>query len=244
MDKRAGVLRLIKNVALDLFIEKGYEQTRVDEIAAAVGISRRTFFRYFNSKEDIVFSWTDDEALTAWPLLLECAVHEEPLTALRRAFLKLAARQPCDLTHVRRLMTLILRTPPLRGRLHNEAAAWQAKLSEALQAFYPNDPAAFLRMRVRNAAAVAAYMTAVEEWISVGNEHRLDGFVAAAFDALHHGSVAGEHNGYPLRLESDHSAASGTDFHRWPLDRALLGSAPHARESDHGTTDHHGRGRS
>src|SRR5207244_3099748 len=82
------------------------------------------------------------EAVTAWPLLLECAVHEEPLTALRRAFLKLAARHSSDLTHVRRLMTLILRTPSLRGRLHNEAAAWQAKLNEAAQAFCPNDPAA------------------------------------------------------------------------------------------------------
>jgi AcrR family transcriptional regulator len=230
----------LKRVALDLFVANGYEQTRVDDIAAATGISRRTFFRYFVSKEDIVFSWTDDEALTAWPLLLECATHEEPLTALRRAFLKLAARHESDLKHVRTLMTLILQTPSLRGRLYNEAAVWQTKLSEALQVLYPNDPGAFLRMRVRNAAAVAAYMTAVEEWIAAGPEQRLDSLVAAAFDALNYSSDAGEHHGYPLRLESDHAAASRTDFRGWPLDRARLGTATHAGESDHGAADHHG----
>jgi AcrR family transcriptional regulator len=233
---------LIKQVALDLFTANGYEQTRVDDIAAALGMSRRTFFRYFNSKEDIVFSWTDDEALTAWPLLLECAKCEEPMSALRRAFLRLASRREADLTQVRRLMTIIMRTPSLRGRLYNESAAWQAKLGEALQVSYPNDPGAILGMRVRSAAAVAAYLTAVEAWIAAKPEQRLDSLVGAAFDALIYGSVAGEQHGYSLRLESDQSAASGTDFHRWQLDRALLGTATHIGESNHGATDHHGGG--
>jgi AcrR family transcriptional regulator len=242
--KRVGILRVIKSVALDLFIEDGYDRTRVEDIAAATGISRRSFFRYFKSKEDIVFSWTDDEALMAWPLLLECAAREEPLNALRRAFLKLAARDAPDLEHVRRLMSVIFSTPSLRGRLHEEASRWQTKLSEAFQALHRQDPDTLLRIRVRNAAAVAAYLTAVEEWISPGNARSLVTLVVTAFDALNDSGVRGEPDGYPLRIESDHAAAPGTAFHRWSLDRAVLRATPHTSEPDDGTADHHGRRRS
>ena len=47
--------------ALDLFDRQGYEETTVDEIAAAVGISRRTFFRYYESKRDVVWGEFDAE---------------------------------------------------------------------------------------------------------------------------------------------------------------------------------------
>src|SRR5262245_21212277 len=64
--------------ALRLFAEQGYEATSVDEIAAAAGISRRTFFRQLGSKEDVVF-----------------AVHEAQL-AEAREFLAAAVGDPWD----------------------------------------------------------------------------------------------------------------------------------------------------
>src|SRR5580704_9262497 len=51
---RRTVLSEIAEVALKLFIEHGYETVTIDDIAAAAGLSRRSVFRYFSTKEDIV----------------------------------------------------------------------------------------------------------------------------------------------------------------------------------------------
>ena len=73
------------DAALDLFLEQGYEATTVDQIAAAVDVSPRTFFRYFATKEDVALSLHADgqEAMLAE---LACRpVEESPFTALSHA---------------------------------------------------------------------------------------------------------------------------------------------------------------
>jgi|SRR5581483_5775123 len=53
--RRQGALEEIVDVALDLFVRNGFEATTVESIAAAAGCSPRTFYRYFGSKEDVMF---------------------------------------------------------------------------------------------------------------------------------------------------------------------------------------------
>src|SRR5690348_1119169 len=73
---------LIQEHALRLFNEQGYEQTTVDQIAAAAEISPSTFFRYFKTKEDVVLEDEYDPLLLR--LLATAPAELHPVTALRR----------------------------------------------------------------------------------------------------------------------------------------------------------------
>lgn len=83
--KRRLLQTELTEIALRLFREKGYDATTVDDLAAASGVSRRTFFRYFSSKEDVVATkWTAmGEGFLA--ALADRPATEKPWTSLRRA---------------------------------------------------------------------------------------------------------------------------------------------------------------
>ncbi|MER5221905.1 TetR/AcrR family transcriptional regulator [Streptomyces flaveus] len=74
--------------ALELFTDKGYERTTVDEITEAVDVSQRTFFRYFAGKEEAAFAVLEMTEAHFLDLVCERPPHESPLEALRRAVLE------------------------------------------------------------------------------------------------------------------------------------------------------------
>ncbi|WP_275464831.1 TetR family transcriptional regulator [Streptomyces noursei] len=73
--------------ALELFTERGYEATTIDEIAEAVDVSQRTFFRYFANKQDVVFAVQDMVEARFLQELHARPADEPPLSALRGAVL-------------------------------------------------------------------------------------------------------------------------------------------------------------
>ncbi|MGP9021005.1 TetR family transcriptional regulator [Streptomyces sp. BR1] len=75
-------------VALELFTTKGYEETTVDEIADAVDVSQRTFFRYFANKEAVVFAVQETVEAHFAAALRARPADESPFTALREAVME------------------------------------------------------------------------------------------------------------------------------------------------------------
>ncbi|MFE1176349.1 TetR/AcrR family transcriptional regulator [Streptomyces sp. NPDC058773] len=71
--------------ALELFTEHGYETTTIDEIAEAVNVSQRTYFRYFANKEDVTFAVQEMVEARLLDELAARPTSEAPLTALRTA---------------------------------------------------------------------------------------------------------------------------------------------------------------
>jgi AcrR family transcriptional regulator len=94
--KRRATSQRITGAAVRLFIAKGYEATTLDAIAAEAGISRRTFFYYFKSKDDILLSMQrgNTDALAA--ALRDEPLSKRPLDAVRDALVRAVERYSAD----------------------------------------------------------------------------------------------------------------------------------------------------
>jgi AcrR family transcriptional regulator len=95
--QRLKMRRELAAAAMELFATKGYEATTVDEIAAAAGVARRTFFRHFRSKEEAIFPDHDDTLVRAEAVLNAAPPHEHPLDTVCRGIkevMKMYAARP------------------------------------------------------------------------------------------------------------------------------------------------------
>ncbi|KUL35267.1 TetR/AcrR family transcriptional regulator [Actinoplanes awajinensis] len=124
---RQAVYDEIARTAMGLFLAHGFEATTIDEIAKAAGISRRSFFRYFGTKEDIVLGDLAAKGELARVALEARPDDEDPWTALRQAFhaIKDVAYDGETMLKVTRMM---YETPSLRARHIEKHLQWQASL--------------------------------------------------------------------------------------------------------------------
>src|SRR3954453_22595979 len=100
--------------AFQLFLERGYEQTTVDDIVAQAGVGRRSFFRYFPSKEDVVFP-EHERCLAEMSAFLGTSTDGEPLDVVcdaARLVMRMYAANP-DFSVQRYRLTR--EVPSLRG---------------------------------------------------------------------------------------------------------------------------------
>ncbi|MEV5143778.1 TetR family transcriptional regulator [Streptomyces sp. NPDC052727] len=86
--KKRRTRESLLRAALELFTTQGYEHTTVDEIAEAVDVSQRTFFRYFAGKEDVAFAVQNITEAAFVAAVRARPPHEAPMKALRQAFLE------------------------------------------------------------------------------------------------------------------------------------------------------------
>ena len=91
--KRRGTLQRIAETGLELFAEKGYDATTLEDVAAAADISPRTFFYYFKTKDEILKFWQGSGILDALrPTLLAEDKSQAPLDAVENCLLNLISR--------------------------------------------------------------------------------------------------------------------------------------------------------
>ena len=129
--KKARTRAAIREHALRLFREQGYDATTVEQIAEAAEVSPSTFFRYFPTKEDVVLQddldlvWMD--AFRAQPPDLGPVAAMR--TSVRAAFADLAA---ADLEQLREAMDLAVAVPAVRARMLEEMARTSQRIAEAV----------------------------------------------------------------------------------------------------------------
>jgi AcrR family transcriptional regulator len=134
-NKKQRTRDALRAAALRLFARKGFDATSVDEVAAEAGVSRTTFFRYFPTKEAVVFGRSREigEVFRRW--IAERPPEENPLEAFEGALMALAreTRSNPDLARESlELRRMLDRNPALRRR-HAEHTQEQIELiAEAL----------------------------------------------------------------------------------------------------------------
>ncbi|WP_406444404.1 mycofactocin system transcriptional regulator [Streptomyces sp. NBC_00631] len=162
---RATSRAALERLGFELFARRGFDDTTVDDIAAAAGIGRRTFFRYFASKNDLV--WGDfEEQLVRLDTLLAAADPDTPLMdALREAVVDFNRFDPAAVPWHRQRMTLILSVPTLQADSAVRYASWRALVTE-FAARRLGRPAADMLPRLIGGTVLAACVTAYEQWLA------------------------------------------------------------------------------
>ena len=128
--KRVTSRAELEQAAFALFEAHGFDATTVDEIATAGGIGRRTFFRYFPSKNDIPWGAFEAE-LDRMRVRLKACPPEVPLMdAIRLALIDFNRVSPADVPLHRRRMELILRVPTLFAHSTLRFTAWRQVVAE------------------------------------------------------------------------------------------------------------------
>lgn len=154
----------LSHIGLDLFIRNGFEATTVDDIADAAGIGRRTFFRYFASKNDL--PWGDFDGLVAsmHDYLLALPGDVPLRDAIRSAVIEFNRFPNVEDSYHRARMTLLLTNPTLVGHSTRRFAAWRKSVAEFVAhrlACEPDDLLPQTMAYTYLAVSIAAY----ERWL-------------------------------------------------------------------------------
>jgi AcrR family transcriptional regulator len=180
--KRQMTLERIAETGLKLFIEHGYEATTLDAIAAASGISRRTFFHYLGSKEDVLLAHESGKFLHVLrPTFLKQSPKQPPLDAARKTFLALASMYETRESIIADRMLRSVET--LRLRKEALLVRMEEVLAEAMYELWPDETR---RRALRLAAimAMGALRFAKDNWRQEDAAQPLTHYIDEAFDLL------------------------------------------------------------
>lgn len=154
----------LEQAAFTLFAARGFDATTVDEIAAAAGIGRRTFFRYFPSKNDIPWGAFELELERMRVRMKACPPEVPLMDAIRVALIDFNRIEPAQVPLHRRRMELILRVPTLLAHSTLRFTAWRQVIAEFVAertGLRPDELAPQVIAHAVLGVAVAAY----EHWL-------------------------------------------------------------------------------
>lgn len=187
----------LERLGFELFDRQGFDATTVDDIAAAAGIGRRTYFRYFASKNDLVWGDFEEQLVRLEELLAATDPAVPMMDALRGAVVEFNRFDPAVVPWHRQRMTLILRVPALQADSAVRYTSWRALVTEFAARRTGLAPSDLLPRLIGN-AVLAACVTAYEHWLtqeSASLSDLLDQAVrqlAAGFDDPAPGAAEGE----------------------------------------------------
>jgi len=180
--KRAALEKKLVDVAIDLYLERGYRETRIEDITAAADVSRRTFFHYFAAKEEIVSGWFAHQGECLREAFLARPADEPVWDALRESFRTLYLTYGVDEERMQGLRRLIYTEPALYAKKFD----WYRGAAEALvpvvQRRLGRTADARFNANVIVRAALAAHDVGAEAWAVAGGRSKRYTQIGKAFE--------------------------------------------------------------
>ncbi len=159
----------LREAALDLYTERGYEQTTVGDIAERAGLTARTFFRYFADKREVLFARGDELQHAVRAAAVEAPEGMPTMRVVAAVLDVIAELVGRDRDHSRRRQAVIDATPELQERELIKLARLSAVLREGLRERGVPDPEAGLAAET----GIAIFRVAFERWITDPDEREL-----------------------------------------------------------------------
>jgi AcrR family transcriptional regulator len=152
------------DAALDLFDERGYEQTTADEIADRAGVGRTTLFRHYRSKEDVIFP-DHDRLIAAVRERLATSSADTAIVAVTEAVRLVLLSYVEEGDRARRRYSITSRVAALRDREIASVARYQRLFREFIAGWMGPAPADALRAELMAAAVVSAHNHVLRRWL-------------------------------------------------------------------------------
>jgi AcrR family transcriptional regulator len=180
--KKTRTRNSLQEHAMRLFLEKGYDATTVEEIAAAAGVSHMTFFRYFPTKEAAALADDYDPVITE--LIARRPADEPAVEKIQHALTEgLNRMYATDRGALLARLRLVLNTPALLAGSWQRHDADQRLLILAL-AEHPGHAEDAMHTRVVVAASLAAATTAIRIWAETNGTGDLPQLIKESFGIL------------------------------------------------------------
>ncbi|MDQ8758099.1 helix-turn-helix domain-containing protein [Sphingosinicella sp. LHD-64] len=179
--KRRETAKRIKETGIRLFIERGYDAATIDDIAAEAGISRRTFFYYYKSKDDILMSLQSALGDILAERLREEPDDKRPLDAVRDAALRVSATVPKDEMLV--LDRLMRSSEAVQARKVASYVQHEGTLFAALREKWP-EPERETALRLIAMLSFGAVRLSLDAFNREGGKRPLVELLRDAFDVL------------------------------------------------------------
>jgi AcrR family transcriptional regulator len=168
--------------ATEMFFVSGFDETTIEQIAARANVSRRTFFRYFSSKEDVMA-----HTIKGYGAALVHALHDQPedLSPLEaaRAVVKRVARLAADHPHSDRTLTIIARSPSARSAQLLQLPMIEDELTQAFATRGHTKPNDDLTNRLLASLTLSITTLTIHRWLE-RKEQPVEDTVDGAFASL------------------------------------------------------------
>ncbi|WP_427019438.1 TetR/AcrR family transcriptional regulator (plasmid) [Pseudarthrobacter sp. P1] len=164
LQTRAVVRSLLAQTAMVLFAEKGYSETTVDEVAAAAGVSRRTLFNYFRTKEELALSGLSEQGEVIAIRLAQRPANEDVWVSLRYAFQVLDEIEATP-QHRLEITLMLFDNEALRAGHAEKQARWTDLLAPLIESKIPDSADKTFEARVVVGTAITCLQAATEEWL-------------------------------------------------------------------------------